>query len=406
VKRQETMVKNVIGYLEGSGPLADETIVVGAHYDHLGYGFGFGSLGGKGAKGKIHHGADDNGSGSTTVIELARRFGAMKEREGRRMVFMTFTAEERGLIGSRHYCKVEPLFPLKNTAAMVNLDMVGRVNPRITRIDDKTVTIADEDGKAVRTYDLAKNCEFYRQVKGAKQKFTDGLKADEYKKVLSNGLSAALVTDAKNQVTKITLTGEPTLFALGMDTSPGFEDLVKKHNPGFEILLDMTVFGASDHYEFYRKDIPVLFFFTGLHQDYHRPTDTSDKINVAGMKRVADMSERIISELSTDPKRPEFIPIKSTFTPGGTGGVRIGFQPDMGYNGKGVRVDAVSAKGPADQAGIKTGDIIIELAGKETPNLIAYQKIRETLKGGVAIEIKVLRDTKELTFKVTPAASK
>ena len=99
VKRQETIVKNVIGYLEGNGPLADETIVVGAHYDHLGYG-GPGSLGGGAAKGKIHHGADDNGSGTTSVIELARRFGAMKQREGRRMVFMTFHGTHRS--GTAH----------------------------------------------------------------------------------------------------------------------------------------------------------------------------------------------------------------------------------------------------------------------------------------------------------------
>ena len=124
IKRQEVPVKNVIGVLEGSGPLANETIVVGAHYDHLGFG-GAGSRA-KDNKKDIHHGADDNASGTTAVMELSRRFGALKNREGRRVVFMTFTAEERGLIGSRHYTRVAPLFPLKNTVAMFNLDMVGR----------------------------------------------------------------------------------------------------------------------------------------------------------------------------------------------------------------------------------------------------------------------------------------
>ena len=120
-------MKNVVGVLEGNGPLADETVVIGAHYDHVGYG-SFGSLGGKDAKGKIHYGADDNASGTTGLIELARRFGAMKDRQGRRIVFIAFTAEERGLYGSIHYCK-EPLFPLDKTAAMINMDMIGRTKP-------------------------------------------------------------------------------------------------------------------------------------------------------------------------------------------------------------------------------------------------------------------------------------
>ena len=163
-------------------------------------------------KGKIHYARDDNGSGSTAVMELARRFAGMKDRVGRRMVFMTFTAEERGLIGSRHYCRVEPLFPLKDTVAMFNLDMVGR-------------------------------------VKEAK----DGAK--------------------------------PKLLVLGMDSGKGFSDLVNKYNNGFDVVNDRSVFGASDHYSFYQQKIPVLFFFTGTHPEYHRPTDTADKINLPGMSR-------------------------------------------------------------------------------------------------------------------------
>lgn len=330
IKRQETMVKNVIGVLEGSGPLANETVVVGAHYDHLGYGNSGFSLGGAAAKGKIHHGADDNGSGTTSVMELARRFGAMKNRAGRRLVFMTFTAEERGLIGSRHYAKVEPLFPLKNTTAMFNLDMVGRLKE-------------DVPG-------------------GAK----------------------------------------PKLLALGMDSGKGFADLVNKHNPGFDIIKDSSVFGASDHYSFYQQRIPVIFFWTGTHPDYHRPTDTSDKINVAGMKRIVDFSERIIEELRTEPTRPEFVETKNPFSGGGAKAPRLGVQPDYQFGGKGVKIDAVSADGPAEKAGLKKGDIIIELAGKAIPNVNAYMSIMATQKAGVAIDLKILRDEKEMTLKVTP----
>src|SRR5205807_240383 len=121
ITRNNEMIplKNVVGVLEGSGPLANETVIVGAHYDHLGYG-GPGSIA-PSKKRQIHHGADDNASGSTAVMELARRFAAIPNRLGRRLVFMTFSGEELGLLGSRYYCK-QPIFDLKTTAAMYNLD--------------------------------------------------------------------------------------------------------------------------------------------------------------------------------------------------------------------------------------------------------------------------------------------
>lgn len=122
--REALEVKNVIGVLEGEGPLADETIVIGAHYDHVGMG-GAGSL--APWTRAVHNGADDNASGTCTMMEIARRFGSMGKKPNRRIVFIAFTAEESGLIGSVHYCK-EPRFPLENTIAMLNLDMVGRVN--------------------------------------------------------------------------------------------------------------------------------------------------------------------------------------------------------------------------------------------------------------------------------------
>ncbi|MBX9583496.1 MAG: M28 family peptidase, partial [Gemmataceae bacterium] len=127
VERKHVPVKNVVGVLPGSGPLADETVVIGAHYDHLGTS-AFGSGLGERGEGQTHYGADDNASGTTALLELARRFGAMKDRRGRRLVFVAFTGEERGLFGSKYYCE-HPPFPLDKTAAMVNLDMVGRLRP-------------------------------------------------------------------------------------------------------------------------------------------------------------------------------------------------------------------------------------------------------------------------------------
>ncbi len=328
VKRTENMVKNVIGYLDGKGPLKDEIVVIGGHYDHLGYG-GQGSLA-PGSKGKIHYGADDNGSGSTAVMELARRFGAMKNRQGRKIVFMTFTAEERGLIGSRHYTRIEPLFPLKDTVAMFNLDMVGRLKDPVEE--------------------------------GAKSK----------------------------------------LLVLGIDSGKGFGDLVKKFNPGFDVVKDTSVFGASDHYSFYVQKVPVLFFFTGTHPDYHRPTDTPDKINLPGMKRVADYAERIIDHWSTDPKRPEFAAITSTGAKGGMKGPRMGILPDYTFGGKGVSIDGVSPGGPAEAAGIKKGDIIIAIADKTIGNVEGYMTALGQQKSGVAVDVKILRDGKEMQLKVTP----
>src|SRR5260370_6777753 len=127
-----------MGVVEGGGHLAKETLVMGAHFDHLGYGSRSSRSKTPNVK-EIHHGADDNASGTTSVIELARRFGAIPNRQGRRLVFMTFSGEEMGLLGSQHYCNKEPLFPLADTAAMVNLDMVGRLRPDPKTEKDKLI---------------------------------------------------------------------------------------------------------------------------------------------------------------------------------------------------------------------------------------------------------------------------
>ncbi|HEV3021180.1 MAG TPA: M28 family peptidase, partial [Pirellulales bacterium] len=243
-KRLSYACKNIIGVLEGSGPLADETVVVGAHYDHLGFG-------GKGSKTKaIHPGADDNASGTTTVMELARRFGALKNRQGRRMVFMLFSGEERGLLGSRHYCNKEPLFPLENTVAMLNLDMVGRV-------------------------------------------------------------------DAK----------EPKLIVQGDDSGKGFKQLIDKLNSdvGFTLERRNTEFGRSDRASFYAKKIPVVFFFTGLHGQYHRPTDTADLVNFAGMAKVATLAEKLLAQFAGETQRPEYVQLAlgGKGAKGGKGGAKL-----------------------------------------------------------------------------------
>ncbi len=331
VNRPVTHVKNVIGVLEGSGPLAKETVVIGAHYDHLGYG-GRGSLSKKKGVKEIHHGADDNGSGTTAVIELARRFGALKDRQGRRLVFMTFSAEESGLLGSRHYCTKDPLFALEDTASMVNLDMVGRLRP------DKT-------------------------------------------------------------------TQKDRLIVEGMGTSKGFETLIDKLNPGFTFTKRPSSGPYSDQHSFYLKKIPVLFFWTDTHEDYHRPTDTADKINVAGMRKITDFAEKVIAHLSTDPKRPEYIQVaggSKTIIPPGRPVARLGFMPSYDEEKKGVRVDGLSEGGAAGKAGIKEGDLIVEIAGKSVSSVQTYMAIMAQQKVGQAIDVVILRGEKKMTVKVTP----
>jgi len=323
-KRDTHPAKNVIGVLEGAGPLADETVVVGAHYDHLGYG-GSSSLTGQ-RKMAIHHGADDNGSGTTAMLEMVRRFTAMKDRKGRRIIFMAFSCEEMGLIGSEHYCK-QPLIPLEKTVAMVNLDMVGRL--------DKDAT-----------------------------------------------------------------TGKDKLIIEGTGTAKGFSELVdnlnKKH--GFQIAKKAGGMGPSDQASFYKQKIPVLFFFTGDHKDYHRPSDTFDKINYSGMRRIVEMAEELTQHLATVEKRPEYVKIDSPSRTGG--GPRLGIAPDYADDNPGVLVGSVTDGMPAAKAGIKGGDRIVEIGGKEVKNLEDYMQKMATQKLGETIEVGVMREKKLLKLPV------
>lgn len=330
VDRPRTPVKNVIAVLDGNGPLADETIIVGAHYDHLGYG-GRGSLD-RNAKNAIHYGADDNASGTTTILELARRFAAMKDRTGRRIVFMAFSAEELGLLGSAHYCK-EPVFPLENTAAMVNLDMVGRL-------------IADKDS------------------------------------------------------------GQDKIEIGGTGTAKGFDAMVDKYNAkaNFKVKKSPSGMGPSDHQSFYLKNLPVLFLFTGLHQDYHKPTDTWEKINLTGMMKIADMAEEIIAELASGP-RPEFTKssapaMRPSRQGDGMPRIRLGVMPEYNDEGEGMLIQGVTDNGLAAKAGLKGGDRILEIGGEPVKNVTGYMAAMEKLKAGTEIEIVVLRDKEKKTFKI------
>ncbi|MDY3551247.1 M28 family peptidase [Gemmata sp. JC717] len=336
VERTDLKVKNIVGVLEGSGPLKDETVVIGAHYDHVGYG-SWGSLA-KDGKGKIHYGADDNASGTTGLMELARRYGAAKNRQGRRLVFVAFTAEERGLYGSIHYCK-EPLFPLDKTVAMINMDMIGRTQP----------VSADWLG-----------------LFGKKDR----------------------------------------LVVYGTGTGTGLDKLVDQVSAksDFRVSAQKAGTGPSDHDSFYRKKVPVLFLYTGTHGEYHRPTDVPERINIEGLKKTADFAQSLADDLTTRSTAPKFQAVSDpwrdpTEAPRGPQGPRLGVRPDYMYEGEGMRLEGVTPGGVAEKTGLKDGDIIVEVAGKPTPNVGAYMTAMSAQKIGTTIDIVVDRKGKKLTLK-------
>lgn len=332
VERQRVPVKNVVAVLEGKGKLSGETIVVGAHYDHLGYG-GRGSRSGSKGKKEIHHGADDNASGTTALLELARRFAAEKASARRRMVFIAFSAEEMGLLGSRHYCE-NPLFPLQDTAAMFNLDMVGRLRPHPK-------------------------------------------------------------------------TKKDNLIVQGVGTGKHFDGLLAKVNGHFEITKQFEFTkqtggtGPSDHDSFFRKKIPVLFFFTGTHPEYHKPTDTVATINFSGMEKVVDLAQKVVADLAAGP-RAEFVNVSGPASPGRTKGPKLGIIPNYEEGKDGLSVGGVLEGGAAAKAGLKTGDRIVEIAGQQVRDIQTYMVIMSQQQPGRETSIGVMRDGKKLKLKIVP----
>jgi hypothetical protein len=330
VERKPVGVKNVVGVLDGAGPLAKQTVVIGAHYDHLGYGGRSSTAPGQRA---IHHGADDNASGTAALIELARRWAADAPANRRRVVFIAFSAEEVGLLGSAHYVNKEPLFPLADTVAMVNLDMVGR---------------------------------------------------------LSN--------DAQSD--------KPKLEVGGTGTAKEFDEVIdglgRRH--GFAVKKNSAGVGPSDHTSFYVKGVPVFFFFTGLHREYHKPTDTADRINFDGLGKVTDLVEDLARMLAMDGDRPEYVQGMTGSMPTGRLSVpRLGFMPgDYGDDAGGVLIAAVTKGGPADQAGIKDGDLIVEVAGKPVKNMGGYMTVMGGQRRGRPVEIVVMRKGERVKVTVTP----
>ena len=327
IDRPSIKTRNVVGVLEGSGASGSETLIVGAHYDHVGRGGpSSGSL--KPDAKEIHNGADDNASGTSMLMEMARRLAKRGDKLPRRVVFIAFSGEERGLLGSQYYVE-HPLYPQADTVMMVNFDMVGRLNDK----------------------------------------------------------------------------GDLTFYGTG--TSPGIDALVDAlgKSEGFTVKKVADGRGPSDQQSFYDKNIPVLFAFTGTHSDYHRPTDDVERINFAGMARIADLAELILLDLARRPQRPSFVKVAGGRDSGDSGRVSVsaylGSIPDYAEDVKGVKLNGVRAGSPAEKGGLKGGDVIVKFGGKAVGTIYDYTDSLSRQKPGDTVEVVVVRDGKETTLSVT-----
>ncbi|MCA1567014.1 MAG: M20/M25/M40 family metallo-hydrolase [Acidobacteria bacterium] len=367
IVRREAPAANVVGILEGAdAKLKDEVVVIGAHYDHLGRG-GQGSLAGR--EGEIHHGADDNASGVAGLLELARTFAKERKSIRRTLVFIAFGGEEEGLLGSSYYVR-NPSLPLARTVAMINLDMIGRMK------ENRLIVGGVGTAQEWKTWIAEANSRLQLDVaaSGAASSKEEG-ERERYPVVVgANGGTIATVT------------------------------------PGGRFALTMTEdgFGPSDHASFYAKQTPVLFFWTGTHEDYHKPSDTADRINYEGQLRIVSFVRDIVSSLDASDARPTYTLAKSDAAAGRSTGFRVylGTIPNYAESGDGLKLDAVREDSPAAKAGLSAGDVIVRLAGRDVRNVYDYTYALGEMRAGVEYEVEVVRGGERLKLKLTPVARK
>ena len=313
-------IRNVIGVLPGrSSARRGETIVIGAHYDHLGLG-GFGALDDPDSTGKVHNGADDNASGTTALLEVARRLA--RRRLDRTVLFIAFSGEEEGDLGSEYYVK-HPTAPGGGDSiyAMLNMDMVGR-------------------------------------LRNARLSATGAATATEFPALLDS-----------------------------LNRAGG--------QPRFDLQASGDGWGPSDHASFYAAKHPVLFFFTGLHADYHRTTDDVDKIDVNGLARVAEFVADVATALANRPGALTYVaaPPPQMVSSGSGYGAYLGTIPDMSESPGGVRITGTRSGSPAEKAGLAAGDVITAIGTKTVANLYDMTDALRSHQAGDTVVIVVKRDT-------------
>lgn len=294
---------NIIGFINNN---AENTIAIGAHFDHLGYG-AEGSLH-RGEK-AIHNGADDNASGVAVMLSLAEKL--KNKNTNNNYLFLAFSGEEMGLLGSNYFVK-NATIDTKKINYMINMDMVGR------------------------------------------------LKADS------------------------------TLAVYGVGTSPILKQTLKAHNSNFKLIQKESGIGPSDHTSFYNVDIPVLHFFTGQHEDYHKPTDDFEKLNYDGMTTISNYIFEVITDLDNNGKLP-FRKTKNESEETPRFKVGLGVIPDYMFDGKGMRIDGLSEDKPAQKAGLQKGDIVVKLGDSAVTDMMSYMKVLATFEAGNKTKVVVDR---------------
>ncbi len=293
IETTRATINNVLAWLPGQ---TDEYVIIGAHYDHLGRG-NFDSLA-PSQIGQIHPGADDNASGTAGVLELARLLAPQRGQFKRSILFMDFSGEELGLLGSAAWVKT-PTRPLEKAVAMINMDMIGRIQ------NDK-------------------------------------------------------------------------VYIGGVGTGSTFKAVLEQaqKDAPFKIEYSSGGYASSDHTSFVTKKIPVLFFFSGLHSDYHKPSDTWDKINAPSAAHLLDMVGDVAVQLANAPQAPAFQVVAEDKPPaGGSGGgygPYFGSIPDFGQTENGVKFSDVKPNSPAAKAGLKAGDVLIQFGDKPIKNLYDF----------------------------------
>ncbi len=316
-------VKNVIGVLSGVNPESSmQSVVVSAHYDHLGYGWPDVR---QDFKGQIHNGADDNASGTAILLELARVIGK-GEAHQRSVVFVAFTAEEAGLLGARHYVRNTDAYPVDRVIANLNMDTVGRLG-------DNAVMIFG------------------------------GLSSDDW----------------------------PVFFA---DVSAA---------TGIDVKLAKSNLSASDNAAFVEVGVPAIQIFSGAGRDYHRPSDTPDKIDADGMVKVATLVREAVEKLAARKEPMKFRLVETTERPQGSRQRRVGTgtMPDFAFAGPGVRVQSIAVNSPAEKAGLRQGDIIVGLGNSGVADLVDFTRVLGEFEPGDVVEFRYMRDGDERTGSMT-----
>ncbi len=319
--------ENVIGYIDNK---AATTVVLGAHFDHLGYGED-GNSRHTAHEQAIHNGADDNASGTAALIELARLLKSSPAKNNN-YLFIAFSGEELGLYGSKHFVE-NPTIDLKTVNYMINMDMVGRLSD-----STKVLTIGGY---------------------GTSPAWPAFVDYEPYTGNMVSGKTAIV-------------------------------------NPKLKIKIDSSGTGPSDHTSFYRKDIPVLFYFTGLHTDYHKPSDDADKINYAGEKLIIEHILSLINAMNSQSKLAFLKTREAQTTTSARFSVSMGIMPDYTHAGTGVRADGVSEGKPAQKAGLKAGDIVIQIGDFSISSLESYMQTLGKFKKGDKTKVKFMRGNETL----------